>query len=105
MQIAPSCELQVDVQYTSLDDSSNHIADLFTSSSPMSTSLLEWVNLAAIVKVSNTIEKETHCRLCAGIVDEKYLQQACCLDNAETGTQASIWADTTHKQVRWCEIA
>ena len=34
-----------------------------------------------------------------GIIEGRHLSQICCLDNEETDTQASIWADFTHRQV------
>ena len=44
--------------------------------------------------------EERHHRLASGIIEGRHLSQICCLDNAETDTQASIWADFTNKQVR-----
>ena len=38
-------------------------------------------------------------KLFTGVVDKRYLQQVCCLDNVGSGTQGAIWADTVHKQV------
>ena len=44
--------------------------------------------------------EERHHRLASGIIEGRHLSQICCLDNAQTDTQASIWADFTNKQVR-----
>ena len=38
-------------------------------------------------------------KLFTGVVDKRYLQQVCCLDNVGSGTQGAVWADTLHKQV------
>ena len=48
---------------------------------------------------SNT-EKERHDRMSCGIIEGFNLSQICSLDNADTDTQASVWADFTRKQVR-----
>ena len=43
--------------------------------------------------------KERHHRLSSGIIEGFNLSQICSLDNAETDTQASVWADFNRKQV------
>ena len=43
--------------------------------------------------------RERHHRLSNGIIEGFNLSQICSLDNAETDTQASVWADFTRKQV------
>lgn len=44
---------------------------------------------------------ERHHRLSCGIIEGFNLSQICSLDNAETDTQASVWADFNKKQVRF----
>lgn len=41
-------------------------------------------------------------RMVGGVLNtpSRTLDLICCVDNAGTGTQASIWANTEHKQVR-----
>jgi hypothetical protein len=43
--------------------------------------------------------RERHHRLSSGIIEGFNLSQICSLDNAETDTQASVWADFNRKQV------
>lgn len=45
-------------------------------------------------------EIRRHHRIARGISEGRHLAQICFLDNAETDTQASIWADFARKQVR-----
>ena len=54
-----------------------------------------------IGEVENEVEDEVvrHHRICAGVIDGRPMSHICCLDNAETDTQATVWADFTHKQV------
>jgi hypothetical protein len=44
-------------------------------------------------------EMRRHHRMARGISEGRHLAQICSLDNAETDTQASIWADFARKQV------
>jgi hypothetical protein len=47
-------------------------------------------------------EMRRHHRMARGISEGRHLAQICSLDNAETDTQASIWADFARKQVNEC---
>lgn len=44
-------------------------------------------------------EIQRHHRMARGISEGRHLAQICSLDNADTDTQASIWADFKRKQV------
>lgn len=44
-------------------------------------------------------EKDRHHRLSCGIIEGFNLSQICSLDNGDTDTQASVWADFARKQV------
>ena len=44
-------------------------------------------------------EMRRHHRMARGLSEGRNLAQICSLDNAETDTQASIWADFARKQV------
>ena len=45
---------------------------------------------------------DKHYRIVSGVLNtpSRCLDLICCVDNERTGTQASIWAHSTHKQVR-----
>ena len=71
---------------------------MFPQVSAVSSTLRKWFEIIPTIK--DHAQLQTHYPICTQVAEEQYLKQICCFDNAETDTQASVWADTRSKQVR-----
>ena len=112
-------------------DQNPKIKEMFPETHDNSESLKKWMSIALKLKNEGKSEekvtekvaekgkedkvkgKETesdhskehkHYRLVSGVYENRNLEQICCIDNEKTGTQAAIWSDSTHKQVRYSTL-
>lgn len=71
---------------------------MFPQVSDVSSTLKKWFDIISPMKYNARSREQFH--ICTQVADGRYLKQICCLDNAETDTQATVWADTGSKQVK-----
>ena len=84
------------------DKTHPEVRKMFPETHENSTSLKNWMTIALSLNNQGKIpgtESETHYRLVSGAYENRHLGQICCIDNKDTSTQATIWCDSTHKQV------
>ena len=83
------------------DNTHPAVREMFPETHENSDSLTFWMELAKSLNNEGRENEnnEEHCRLVSGAYENRYLEQICCIDNKDTSTQATIWCDSTHKQV------
>ena len=100
--------MEATVQFFSLrqgDKTHPEVREMFPETHENSDSLTLWMELAkSLNNKGEVVEKEyvanlVHYRLFSHAYDNRHLEQICCIDDHNSGTQAAVWCDSTHKQV------
>ena len=87
------------------DKTHPEVRKMFPETHENSEKLSKWMDVAKLLNKKLKIVKtgseknHEHYRLVDGATKNRHLGQICCIDNKDTGTQASIWCDSKHKQV------